>query len=343
MKPLTGAIGAAGLLLLIWLVAREGAAAILALLSHAGWVLLWLLPLHVVPLALDMRGWRTLLSALGASGRTSFGTLLGFAAVREGVNRLLPVANIGGELVGIRLLALSGVPGAPAAASVVVETLLTLVSQFLFISLGLLCLLRIAAVHSWALGVLQILAFAVPLIVALLLLLRYGSVFERCGRWLERLLAKDSHWRALLTQSGDVDREILRLYRAPSRLLGTVAWQLASYFAATLETWLTLRWLGHAVPFGHALALESVTQAIRNFVFVVPAGMGVQEAGLIAFGALLGVGGPAAVALSLARRLREILLGVPALIGWQWFEMVRLRSRPARAHEVAKQAARPLE
>ena len=69
--------------------------------------------------------------------------------------------------------------------------------------------------------------------------------------------------------------------------------------------------------FPTAVALESLTQAIRHFIFVVPAGLGVQEAGLVGFGYLLGVGSDASIALSLAKRMREILFGVPALAYWQ--------------------------
>src|SRR5580704_15800648 len=82
-------------------------------------------------------------------------------------------------------------------------------------------------------------------------------------------------------------------------------------------SWLAPRWLQHPVGFGTALALESLTQAIRHFIFVVPAGLGVQEAGLVGFGYLLGLGNDASIALSLAKRMREILFGVPALAYWQ--------------------------
>ena len=57
-------------------------------------------------------------------------------------------------------------------------------------------------------------------------------------------------------------------------------------------------------------------RARRHFVFVVPAGRGVREAGLVGFGYLLGPGNDAGIALSPAKRMREVLLGVPALVSW---------------------------
>ena len=84
-------------------------------------------------------------------------------------------------------------------------------------------------------------------------------------------------------------------------------------------------------------------------MFIVPAGMGVQEAGLIAFGALLGVSGPAAVALSLAKRMREILFGLPALLGCVDGINVKLvkcggiRGALAMSSPAAKVSARKIE
>ena len=94
------------------------------------------------------------------------------------------------------------------------------------------------------------------------------------------------------------------------------------------ETWLILRWLGHPVSAGAAIALESLTQAARSIFFVIPAGLGVQEIGLIGLGRIIGINAEVAISLSLAKRLREVLFGLPALIVWQWLETQALRSRP---------------
>jgi hypothetical protein len=42
----------------------------------------------------------------------------------------------------------------------------------------------------------------------------------------------------------------------------------------------------------------------------------IQEAGLVGIGHMLGLGGDVAVALSLAKRMREILFGLSALAAW---------------------------
>jgi putative membrane protein len=305
----------AGLALLIALIMREGSA-ILIPLARAGWVLLWLVPLHALPLSLDVLGWRVLI----ARWRTSrFGTLFWIATIREGVDRLLPAANIGGALVGIRLLAERGIEGVVAAASITTEVVLTVVSQYVFVMVGVLCLLRLTGTVQFTDDVFIGLAASLPLVVLLAVLLRYGSVFERMERFAVRLLGEDK-LSFLAGQSASLDAAIRGLCADPWRLLTTIAWQVTGMVSGSLETWLALRWLGHPVPFGAAVALESLTMTVRNFVFLVPAGLGVQEASLIGFGALLGINGDLALALSLAKRMREILFGIPALLSWYWVE-----------------------
>jgi putative membrane protein len=303
---------AAGLALLIVLILRQGAA-ILTPLMRAGWVLLWLVPLHALPILLDSLGWRVLIERTVPPG-----LLFWIASVREGINRLLPAANIGGELVGIRLLADSGVEGVTAAASVTTEVLLTMVSQYLFVALGVVFLLRLTDTVELPNDLLIGLAASLPVIVLAALLLRYGSLFARLERLAVRFLGEQS--LSFLGQSASLDEAIRTLCSDRPRLATAIAWQVTAMVAGSTETWLALRWLGHPVPFGAALALESLTQAVRSFIFLVPAGLGVQEASLIGFGQLLGINGDLALALSLAKRMREVLFGVPALLSWYWVE-----------------------
>jgi putative membrane protein len=307
-----------GTALSVGLVLRTGLAPILVLIGAAGWSLLWLVPLHALPLLLDALGWRTLLRAAQVAPPASAAVRLwAIAGVREAVNRLLPVANIGGEIVGIRMVCRVGGDAASIAASVVAEVLLTLISQLLFAAAGVLILVRLTGRVALATDLLLAVGLGIPLAAGLCLLVRRGSIFERILRGVEGLLDLPSHLRGILDQAAALDARLRALLGHTGALLATLAWQLAGCAAGAIETWLALRWLQHPVGFGTALALEGLTQSIRHFIFVVPAGLGVQEAGLVGFGYLLGLGNDASIALSLAKRMREILFGVPALVYWQ--------------------------
>jgi putative membrane protein len=303
-----------GLGVLIMLVVHSGGQNLLRELAAAGWLLLLLVPLHFLPLLLDVCGWRALVP-----GPARLRVLLAIAAVREAINRLLPVAAIGGEFIGVRLLMRHGTPGGTAAASVIVETMLTVVSQSLFAAIGVMCvasLTRLPAPVSFWLG----LALGLPVLGAVAALIGSRSIIVRLERLASRLCALAAPGAAQIGLTAFLDESIRRLVRSPGRLMKAVAWQVSGLLAGCLETWLVLRWLGHPVGFAAAVALESLTQIIRSLLFIVPAGVGVQELGLIGLSRLLGVDADTALALSLAKRLREALFGLPVLALWQWSE-----------------------
>jgi len=96
--------------------------------------------------------------------------------------------------------------------------------------------------------------------------------------------------------------------------------------SGSFEIWFVLRLFGHPVGVRAALVMESMTQALRNLAFIIPGGLGVQEGALVLFGHALGVNSELALAVSMAKRLREVLCGLPALASWQWVEGRRLRA-----------------
>ena len=99
--------------------------------------------------------------------------------MREAVDRVLPVASIGGGVAGVRLLRWRGIASAAAGATVIVEILLTMIVMYLFTALGLLLLMDLNAAglqyRRFILGF--VLSLPVPALAVLAL--RYGSIFER--------------------------------------------------------------------------------------------------------------------------------------------------------------------
>jgi len=64
----------------------------------------------------------------------------------------------------------------------------------------------------------------------------------------------------------------------------------------------------------YALLLESLGQAIRGAGFAIPGALGIQEGGYLLLAPVVGLQPGAAIALSLAKRSRELLLGLPGLL-----------------------------
>jgi hypothetical protein len=73
-----------------------------------------------------------------------------------------------------------------------------------------------------------------------------------------------------------------------------------------------------------ALAVEAFVGAVRSAAVVVPNGLGVQEATYALLAPLLGVGAEFGLAVSLLKRARDIVLGVPILLISQTVEGRRM-------------------
>ena len=74
------------------------------------------------------------------------------------------------------------------------------------------------------------------------------------------------------------------------------------------------------IGFLNAIALEALLCTLRSIAAPVPAAIGVQEWGYAMLAPLFGMPPDMGVAVSLLKRAREIVLGVPALLYWQSVE-----------------------
>jgi glycosyltransferase 2 family protein len=234
--------------------------------------------------------------------------------IRESVNGLLPVARVGGEVVSYRLLTRMGCKPVPVAASLIADITISLVSQFLYTVAGLVMLLiRIedAAVVWRVTG--GLLVF-MPMLFGMFAIQRFGIV--NLGARLVGTLFGD-RWSELVGSAARLDRVLRLVYRRLSRVVIALGWQLLGWTLGTGEIWLALQFLGHPIDVYDAFLLESTAQAIASAAFVVPGAIGVQEGGFMLFGTMIGLDPSVALAVALARRVRDILVFVPGLISWQ--------------------------
>jgi putative membrane protein len=312
--------GVLGLTLLIALFVREDFGAILHTLAMGGVNLLWLVPYRAVFFLLFALCWLTLLRPADPAHRAGLGYLFWATTVRDAVDRLLPVASVGGSVVGVRLVRWRGIAGAPIAASVLVEIILTLVVMYLFVALGLILSMSSNGAQPAFRRLMLGFVFSLPVPVVTVLLLRYGSVAQRVHRLLRPLLGDAVPAR----EAAAFDHEVRSSLRRYGRCVLAGALQFLALLSGAFEIWFALRLFGHPVGAEAAIILESMTQAVRHLAFVVPGALGVQEAGLIIFGHSLGLNAELALAISMTKRLREVLCGLPSLISWQWFEGRRL-------------------
>lgn len=305
----------AGFALLLALVAHQGLAKIASALAVAGFGIIGVAAYHLVPLGADTLAWRSLLPH---RHRVPYWDLLWMRWLAESVNNLLPVAQVGGEFLKTRLLMLRRVPGPMAGASAVVDLTTTVITQVVFCAMGVLLLAQRGSGND---PVWQLL-----LSVAVLFILVLGFYFaQRAGlffylaRVLERIAGQKA-WQSFSGGTVALGHAVDTLYRCKSAFWSAFLFHLIGWLVGTGEVWLALYLLGYPVTLPDALILESLTMAVRAAAFTVPGALGVQEGGLMVMAPLVGLSPETGLSLSLVKRVRELMLGVPGLMAWHILE-----------------------
>ena len=321
MFRLAAFFGLIGLAAVTAIIASSGAHAVLQALDAAGWGILWASLSHLVSMIFCIIGWRALIPG---RQRPSYPFFLYTLWLRAAVNNMMPVARIGGEMVAVRTMMKHGVSKLFAVASTTVELTTSVVAAFLFDLLGIvLFMLRVGDRDlGWRLAAGLLISAAV---IGLLAVIQRFGIFGLLDKIFVYML-RDA-WRKFAGDMHELDRAVHATYRRPARVFLCTFWQFAAWCAGAGELWLALFFLGHPLSVLECVMLEALIQAAAGAAFVVPGALGVQEAGFLVFGRMLGLTPEIAVALAMMRRCRDLLLYVPGLIAWQVEEGHRLLKR----------------
>ena len=140
--------------------------------------------------------------------------------------------------------------------------------------------------------------------------------FLKLARLMERFTSVQA-WTSIIGGAAALDAAVIALYRQRRATTLCCFWRIVGWVAGTGEVWLILMLLGHPVSLTEAFVLESLGQAARSAGFMVPGGLGIQEGGFLLIGSHIGLTPELALSLSLIKRGRELIIGIPGLIAWQ--------------------------
>jgi putative membrane protein len=323
-----------GVVLFIALLAWQGFGSVATALAAAGWGLLAVAAFHVLPVVIDALAIETLFPRIERD--VTFRDALLARWTGESVNSLMPAGQIGGPMLMVRYLSQRGMRARDAAAVITVSTTMQSVGQMIFAMIGL------ALLSSYASGVGMLLPVLIVIVMCSLMVIGFffaqrAGLFGRATRFASRFAARFSNkrdWSSLVSRAEAVDGAVLELYKKPGPVAASFALSLLGWFVGTGEVWLALHLLGSPVGWGEALMLESLGQAIRGAAFAVPGSLGVQEGGYLLLARLIGLPPEAALALSLAKRARELLLGLPGIVYLHFAEKGWQRRRLARVPDI---------
>jgi glycosyltransferase 2 family protein len=320
MKSVSIGGAIAGLAVIGGLVAYFGAVAVLRALFAIAWggfVAVCLI--HLGLIVVMGLAWRVLMTDARAW------VFIWGRFVRDAGSEVLPFSPMGGCVLGVRAVTLTGVPGTAAAGSMIVDVTLEFFAKLVYTALGLIVLVHLRPELPHALPIAIGGGVAGLIAVALIAVQRHGfGLFERFARligrgWADRTAAGAAAVHAVLVS----------VYRRKARVWSGFLLHLACWIASALEVWCALRFAGMPLDFQAVLVIESLLYAIRTLAFAIPNAVGVQEAAYILLGATFGLTPEMALAISLLKRMRDLAIGLPVLGIWQAVEGGRLWRRMA--------------
>ena len=310
-----------GIAAFLWLLHEKDYRVVFHIVATVGAGLVIVVFLRATVVATCGLAWWRLLRRLTA---TPMRVAIGLRTISESINVLLPVAAVGGDVVRAMLLRSRRVTGGAAAAATLIDVLLQAASQALFMLVGVVMLLLLAGpsrLTLWAAAGVGAAALAVG---SFYVAQRFGG-----ARMLERGHASLLRRWQVAGACIRLDEPLQTIY-ADRRAVGvSSALHALAWLMLTLETWTALRLMGFPVSFAAALVVESLSQGLRSAAFPVPGGLGVQEGGYMAFGAMFGIPPETALALSLVKRAPDLAIGLPGLLAWYSLEVRRML--PVRA------------
>ena len=261
-------------------------------LEGFGPLVLCLYPLTTIA---DVRAWQ-LLFARERAGQIGFGDLYNLRLAGAAVNNVTPFIDIGGEFVKADLVkSVFGLSTEEAAASVIMARTSLFFSEIAFWVLGI----AMAYFYYPLPGVLR-----VPLIMAVATALVVITVVASI-----QLRVTDPRIAAFYTK----DR--LRFARA-------IGWNIVSWIAGAAEMFVMCRLLHADLTWQQAVIVEALLHAVRSASFFIPANLGAQEAGLAVLLHGLGFDPAVGVALSLFKRLRQVVWTAVGFIIWSIYRWI---------------------
>ncbi|WP_437767104.1 lysylphosphatidylglycerol synthase domain-containing protein [Sorangium sp. So ce281] len=286
-----------------------------------------------------------------ASGRHApFSRYLALTLSTEALTMSVPAGAALSESVTFYLLhRWCGIPGPQGVAGIAARRALIVLANAAYVAIALALGFRHLERASrpliggpglpWlvVLSGLGLLAVALALGGALL----SGTVASRVFAWLKRLPGQrvKASIDARAAAFSATDRHAAALGERRAALAAAALLLLGMWLAEGAETYFFLRLLGVDVSLSEVLSFEVVLALLRAAAFIVPAGLGVQDAGYVAFLTALGVPAAATVgaAFVLVKRAKELVwiaLGLLVFFGG------RAAFRPAPAPMAGSEATR---
>jgi putative membrane protein len=265
--------------------------------------------------------WRMLLRS---RQRGSFWLCVWGRLVRDATGEFLPFSQVGGFVLGARVISLGGVAMSDAVASTLGDVTTEFLAQLTFVGIGLVFFARKAPgselVVPVAIGLCVALASSVGLILA------QRGTGTKLFRGLALKIAGSTGGEGAAANFDRLQAALDVMYGERDRLALCALFHLFCWFGTSTASYVGFHALGVPISWVDCMCIEAILHAIMALAFIIPGRAGVQEAAYTVLGGIFGIPPEIALSLSLLRRARDFVIAVPVLLIWQGQEARKLKA-----------------
>ena len=296
----------AGFLLLGFIIHRIGLEQIGEELGKLGANAVFLLIPYAAVHLLDSLGWRATMGTMAKGVR--FWKIFLTRLAGEAINYITPSAYLAGEPVKAYLLKKHRVPMIKGLASVVTAKTMVIVTQVLFVLLGVILLSLRSPDSSKIIYASLLIVGVITLGLGVLIFAQRRGLFTGILRVLEAIKLPAGFLKRREHHLQELDQRIRGFYDEDRvGFLFSLGFFMVGWLVGSLEIYLLISFLDIPVDLSTAISLEALTTVIRAAVFFIPSGVGVLEGGVVFLFDAFGYSPVTAITYAIVRRLREAL------------------------------------
>ena len=301
-----------GIFLFKWVYEFFGSKESLELITENKSKLFFIILIHIPTLFFDAMAWKVFIK------NEKFSILWSFIItwVSQASGKFFPTGTVTGEFIRIYLGTKKGLSFHESSSTVFADLVIATFSLFLIASLSFLIVLSNNVIFFQNDNSFYI-------VISLLILLS-GCVFfyffinRRLLRFFLNLKnplnfkLKRNNIKLLLK----IDYSLFKISSNKLNIFKATITRLLGWISGALEIYVFLMIINVEVSFVDVILIEAFTGLIRSVVFFIPAGLGVQELAFVIIGSHVGLSDSVSFSMAIGRRIREIGVGLPAILTW---------------------------
>ncbi len=299
-------------------------------LSTLKWKIL-LLPLpYFLVFALYTIGWKYAFT----NSKISFKDLFLIRIAGESLNWIIPSANFAGEPMKAYFLKKHNVPMAEGMASVVISKTILIISQIVFVMIGVAFLLfELNVSGSRLVSSIAIVLLGIPIIIFIIFAQRQG-LFAFLLKLLRLFRIKIRYIEEREEKLLELDKNIFQFYRHnKKKAFYSFVYCFLGYIAGLIEAFLILYFLNVPVDTVAIYIIESLATVAKGITSFIPGSVGGQEGGIIAIFVSLKLSAGIALTFGILRRFRELVWTGAGLFVLSRLEWAIAESTPSKTSE----------